>query len=159
MSRYYNVGGQNIDSVLSCYGEEKKIEIISVPIQTVAVGQNVLFSQTAVKGGCAERHRGGSGQVTLTKPGRYLVTFSGNLAVPTGETPGEVSVGIAQAGEIIPGTAMRATPGAVDQYFNVSAQTYVNVYCNCCETVSVENAGAIPVNVQDANISVVRVCG
>ena len=25
------------------------IEIISVPIQTVAVGQNVLFSQTAVK--------------------------------------------------------------------------------------------------------------
>lgn len=135
------------------------IEIISVPIQTVAVGQNVLFSKTAVKGGCAERHRGGSGQVTLTKPGRYLVTFSGNLAVPTGETPGEVSVGIAQAGEIIPGTVMRTTPGAVDQYFNVSAQTYVNVYCNCCETVSVENAGAIPVNVQDANLTGVRVCG
>ncbi len=135
------------------------IEIISVPIQTVAVGQNVLFSQTAVKGGYAERHRGGSGQVTLTKPGRYLVTFSGNLAVPDGQTPGEVSVGIAQSSEIIPGTIMRATPGAADQYFNVSAQTYVNVYCNCCEAVSVENAGAIPVNVQDANLTVVRVCG
>lgn len=135
------------------------IEIIGVPIQLVGIGQNVLFPQRAVKGGCAERHRAGSGLVTLLKPGRYLVTFSGNIAVPTGETVGEVSVSIARGGEAIPGTAMRATPAAVDQYFNVSAQTYVDVYCGCCETVSVENTSTIPVNVQDANLTAVRVCG
>lgn len=135
------------------------IEIINTTPQTVAVGQNVLFAQTAVKGGCAERHRGGSGQVTLVKPGRYLITFSGNVAVPDGGTVGEVSLGIARAGEIIPGTVMRATPVAVEQYFNVSAQTYVDVYCNCCETVSIENAGTIPVSVDNPNLTAVRVCG
>lgn len=135
------------------------IETIGVPVQEVGNGQNVLFPQTAVKGGCAERHRAGSGLVTLLKPGRYLVTFSGNLAVPDGQTVGEVSVGIARGGEVIPGTIMRATPAAVGQYFNVSAQTYVDVYCGCCENVSVENSGTIPVNVQDANLTAVRVCG
>lgn len=135
------------------------LEIINVPIQTVNVGQNVLFGQTAVKSGCAERHRGGSGQITLVKPGRYLVTFSGNIAVPTGQTVGEVSLGIAKDGEVLPGTVMRETPAAVEQYANVSAQTYVDVYCGCCATVSVENSGTIPVNVQDANLTAVRVCG
>lgn len=135
------------------------IEIIETDIQLVNIGQNVLFPQTAVKGGCAERHRAGSGLVTLLKQGRYLVTFSGNIAVPAGQTVGEVSIGISRGGEVIPGTTMRATPAAVDQYFNVSAQTYVDVYCGCCENVSVENNGIIPVNVQDANLTAVRVCG
>lgn len=135
------------------------IEIISAPVQEIATGQNVLFTTTAVKGGCAERHRGGSGMITLLKPGRYLVTFSGNIAVPTGQTVGEVSVGIARGGEVMPGTVMRATPAAVDEYFNVSAQTYVDVYCGCCENISVENNSDIPVNVQDANLTAVRVCG
>lgn len=135
------------------------IEIINVPIQKVEVGQNVLFNQTAVKGGCAERHRGGSGLITLLKPGRYLVTFSGNIAVPAGETVGEISMGIARGGEVIPGTIMRVTPTVVNRYFNISAQTYVDVYCGCCENVSVENSSGIPVNVQDANLTAVRVCG
>lgn len=135
------------------------IETIGVPIQLVGIRQNVLFPQTAVKGGCAERHRAGSGLITLLKPGRYLVTFFGNIAVPTGQTIGEISVGIARDGEIIPGTIMRVTPAAVNQYFNVSVQTYVDVYCNCCEDVSVENNSTIPINVQDANLTAVRVCG
>lgn len=135
------------------------IEIIGTDIQTVNVGQNVLFPLTTVKGGCAERHRTGSGLITLLKPGRYLVTFSGNIAVPTGQTVGEISVGIARGGEVLPGTIMRVTPAAVEQYFNVSAQTYVDVYCNCCENASVENTSIIPINVQDANMTAVRVCG
>lgn len=135
------------------------IETIGVPIQLVGIRQNVLFPQTAIKGGCAERHRPGSGLITLLKPGRYLVTFSGNIAVPTGQTVGEISVGIARGGEIIPGTIMRVTPAAVNQYFNVSAQTYVDVYCNCCEDISIENNSTIPINVQDANLTAVRVCG
>lgn len=135
------------------------IEIIGTAAQEVAVGQNVLFALTATKGGCAERHRAGSGLITLLKPGRYLVTFSGNIAVPTGETAGEVSVGISRSGEIIPGTIMRATPAAVEEYFNISAQTYVDVYCGCCENVAVENNSTIPIDVQDANLTAVRVCG
>lgn len=58
-------------------------------LQTVEPNQSVLFNESAVKSGCAERWREGSGQVTLTQPGRYLVTFSGNIAVPTGGTAGK----------------------------------------------------------------------
>lgn len=135
------------------------IELTNAAVQIVAVNQSVVFAQTAVHGGCAERHRAGSAQLTLLKPGRYLVTFSGNISVPTGTTAGEVSLGIARDGEIIGGTVMRATPAAVEQYFNVSSQTYVDVYCNCCATISVQNAGTIPVQVDSPNLTAVRVCG
>ena len=99
------------------------IELVNTAPVTVPVGQSIPFSVVATKGGCAERHRAGSAQITLAKPGRYLVTFSGNVAVPTGETVGEVSLGIARDGEILGGTVMRATPAAVEQYYNVSSQT------------------------------------
>ena len=45
--------------------------------QTVAIGQSVVYNVEAAKGGCAERHRAGSAQLTLVKPGRYLVSFAG----------------------------------------------------------------------------------
>lgn len=135
------------------------IELINITPVTVPVGQAIPFSLTSAKGGCAERHRSGSSQITLAKPGRYLVTFSGNISVPTGTTVGEVSLGIARDGEIMSGTVMRATPAAVNQYMNVSGQTYVDVYGCCCEKVSIKNAGAIPVQVDNPNITAVRVCG
>lgn len=135
------------------------IELVNTTPVIVPVGQSIPFANTAVKGGCAERHRAGSAQVTLTKPGRYLITFSGNISVPTGTTVGEVSLAIAREGENIGGTVMRATPAAVNQYFNVSGQTYVDVYCNCCEHISIRNAGTIPVQVDNPNITAVRVCG
>ena len=77
------------------------IELVNTAPVTVPVGQSIPFSVVATKGGCAERHRAGSAQITLAKPGRYLVTFSGNVAVPTGETVGEVALGIARDGEIL----------------------------------------------------------
>ncbi len=134
-------------------------------LQTVVPGQDVLFNNAAVKSGCAERWRGGSGQVVLTQPGRYLVTFSGNVAVPTGGTAGEVSLGIALQGEAIYGSVMRATPAAAGEYFNVSTQHYVDVprVCcgggGCCQTVTIQNTGAAAVSVDNANITAVRVCG
>ena len=97
------------------------IELVNTTPVTVPVGQSIPFSAVATKGGCAERHRAGSAQITLVKPGRYLITFSGNVAVPTGETVGEVALGIARDGEILGGTVMRATPAAVEQYFNASS--------------------------------------
>lgn len=68
------------------------IELVNTTPVTVPVGQSIPFSAVATKGGCAERHRAGSAQITLVKPGRYLITFSGNVAVPTGETVGEVAL-------------------------------------------------------------------
>lgn len=138
------------------------IELIQTQVVTVPVGQSVPFDQTVAKGGCAEYHRTGSANIRLLKPGRYLVTFSGNIAVPTGETVGEVSLGIAADG-ILAGSIMRATPAAVEEYFNVSTQHYVDVpVCcgnTCCVDVSVQNTSDIPVLVDNANITAVRVNG
>lgn len=140
------------------------IELTNTIAQTIPVGDSVLYNTTSVKSGCAERHRSGSGQITLSGAGRYLVTFSGNVSVPTGGTVGEVALAIAQQGEAIQGTVMRATPAAVEEYFNVSTQTYVDVFNNCtggtcCQTISVENVGTIPVQVDNPNFTAVRVNG
>lgn len=135
------------------------IELINAAVQTVPVGQSVVYNSTAVRSSCGkERHREGSAFVTLLPPGRFLVTFSANIAVPTGETVGEVSLGITQDGEILGGSVMRATPAAVEEYFNVSSQHYVDTYCQCCVNVGVQNTGTIPVLVDNPNITVVRVC-
>lgn len=131
-------------------------------IQLVAVNQNVQFTDTPVCGNCNIMHREGSGIVSLRAPqnrcARYLVGFSGNIAVPTGETVGAISVAIAIDGEPLLSTQMIVTPAAVDEYFNVSSQAYINVPCGCCVTVAIENTSDIPINVQNANLTVARTC-
>lgn len=135
------------------------IELINTAVQTVAVGQSVVYNATAVRSTCGkERHREGSAFVSLLPPGRYLVAFSGNIAVPTGGTVGEISLGITQDGEVLGGSIMRVTPAAVNNYFNVSTQHYVDTYCQCCVNVGVENTSTIPILVDNPNLTIVRVC-
>ena len=154
INRYYQ-GAANVAPIRK---EDNMIELINTAAQTVPIGQSVVYNSTAVRGGCAERHREGSAQIVLTKPGRYLVSFSGNIAVPTGETVGEISLALTYDGEVLGGSTMRVTPAAVEEYFNVSTQHYVDVFCNCCVTVTVENTSTIPVLVESPNITAVRVC-
>lgn len=136
------------------------IELINTAVQTVPAGQSVVYNTAAVRSSCGrERHRAGSAFITLLPPGRYLVTFSGNIAVPTGGTVGEISLAITQDGEVLGGSIMRATPAAVEEYFNVSTQHYVDTYCQCCVNVGVQNTSGIPILVDNPNITVVRVCG
>lgn len=139
------------------------IELIQTEVVTVPVSQSIPFNRVVAKGGCAEYHRAGSANIRLLKPGRYLITFAGNIAVPISETAGEISLGIAADGSILSGSIMRATPTIVERYFNVSTQHYVDVpaCCGnvCCVDVSVQNTADIPVLVDNANITAVRVCG
>lgn len=137
------------------------MEITNVELQTVALGGNVIFDETPI---CPTRcitHREGSGIVRLNGAygngrARFLVSFSGNIQIPTGGTVGEISVAIAVDGEPLLATQMIVTPAAVENFFNVSAQTYIDVPCNCCVTVAVENTSAQAIEVQNANLIVVR---
>ena len=136
------------------------IELINTTVQTVAAGQSVVYNAAAVRSKCGpERHRNGSSFITLKQPGRYLVSFSGNIAVPEGETVGEISLGVTQDGEVLGGSLMRVTPAAIEEYFNVSTQHYVDVYCGCCVNVGVLNTSDIPVLVDNPTLTAVRVCG
>ena len=82
--------------------------------------------------------------------------FNGNVAVPTGETVGAVSLALALNGEALQGGVMTVTPAAVEEFFSVSAMIYVDVPCNCCYTLSVKNISTIPVTVDDANLVTIR---
>ena len=139
--------------------ENAMIELINTAVQTVPIGQSVVYDNAVYRSrGGSETYRGDGGQIKLTRPGVYRVTFDGNIAVPTGGTVGEISLGITQDGEVLNGTIARVTPAAVEEYFHVSAQTLVVVTCNCCVPVAVRNTSDIPILVDNPNINVVRVC-
>ena len=139
------------------------MEITANAIQTVGVGQVVIFTETAVPGNISMIHREGSGLVGLRGltngqlRARFLVNFSANIAVPTGETVGPISLAIAINGEPVATSTMISTPAAVEEYNNVSAGIFIDVPVGCCSQVSVENTSTIPVDVQNANFMIERV--
>lgn len=138
------------------------MEITANALQVVEANQNVIFTETAVCGSNSIIHREGSGLVSLRGitnqcRARFKVFFSGNIAVPTGETVGPISLAIAVNGEGVGPTTMIVTPAAVEQFFNVASAIYLDVPCGCCSQISVRNISDIPVNVQNANLIVERV--
>ena len=138
------------------------MEIIANAVQTVLANQNVYFTDTVVDGNNCINHRDDSGLVSLKGltnqcRARYKVSFSGNVAVPTGGTAGAISVAIAIDGEAVLSSAMTVTPTVVDAYFNVSSAIFVDVPRGCCTTVSVQNIGTASINVANANLIVERV--
>ena len=138
------------------------MEIIANALQTVPANQNVYFTDTVICGGCSITHRDDSGLVTLRGNtnqcrARFRVSFGANIAVPTGETVGPISLAIAIDGEAVQATTMTVTPAAVEQFFNVFSAVFIDVPKGCCMTVSVRNISEVPVDVQNANLIVERV--
>lgn len=137
------------------------MEIIADAVQTVNAGQNVYFTDTVICGNNSITHRSNSGLVTLRGltdqcRARYRVTFGGNIAIPTGGTVGAIQLAIAIQGEAIPATTMIVTPAAVENFFNVHADTFIEVPRGCCITVAVENTSTTAILVENANLTVVR---
>ena len=110
--------------------------------QTVAPGQNVVFTGSVPEGGVrGVRRRTGSGIVTLrgTQCGaQRIVRFTGNIAIPDGGTAGEISAAITLDGEVLPASEMIVTPAAAGDFWNVSAQALFLAGC-CCDSVAVRN--------------------
>lgn len=148
------------------------VEFSANAFQTVNPGETVVFTTTKVP--CTRgfvRNREGSGDFLLSgwvPNGRggcccnnqnsalYNVGFSANIAVPTGETVGPISVAIAINGTTIPTSTMIVTPAAVEEFFNVSVDKIIPIWNGCCQTVSVRNTSEIPILVQNANITFSR---
>lgn len=126
--------------------------------QTVAVNEAVIYNTHTVKTCKAcEKWRNGTGRVKLLGSGRYVVTFSANVTIPTGIDPADVILAITQGGDSISGAIMRTTPAVADRYYNVAVQTYVDVVC--CDSISVENIGTTNIIVDNPNLTVARVRG
>lgn len=105
-------------------------------------------------------HREGSGILTLRAPVkgcqsffRYLISYSGNIAIPTGQDVGQIQIGFEVTGEPERGTVAKVTPAAVEDFFNVSAQKYLTVPGGCCYNISLDNLSNIPI-IGDDQVSV-----
>lgn len=137
------------------------MEITGITLQTVAAGEDVAFTETAVNGTKCIVHRTGSGIIKLRGitnqcKARFLVSYSGNIQIPTGGTVEAISLAITVDGEPLQSTRMIVTPAAVLNMFNVSAQAYVDVPCGCCSTVAVQNTSTQAIEVQNSNLIAVR---
>ena len=139
-------------------------EYVYNPIQEVEDGQNVLLQDSIPCNRGYVIHRNGSGILTLrgivnnpcAKFARYKVEFNGNIAIPTGGTAGEISLALAIDGEPLQTSRARVTPTVVNAYFNVTSVANITVPAGCCLTISIENTSGVPINVQNANLTVDR---
>ena len=140
-------------------------EWTATAVQTVNPGESVVFTENPVP--CNRgfvRNREGSGNFLLSgavprsacgccaKSAVYLVDFGANIAIPTGGTVGEISVALTLDGGTLPASTMRATPAAVEQFFNVSRAANAEVWAGCCQTLTVRNTSDQPILVESANI-------
>ncbi len=82
--------------------------------------------------------------------------FGANIAVPTGGTAEEISLGIAINGVTIPASEMTVTPAAVEEFFNVSREITADIWAGCCEVVSVRNLSDQPILMRNATIDITR---
>lgn len=145
-------------------------EWTSVAVQTVNPGESIVFTENSVpctRGYILHRNDSGaflmkgvatngySGCNCCCRPQvvNYDVDFGANIAVPTGQTVGEISVAFALDGNALSGTEMVVTPAAVEEFFNVSRDANVSIWKGCCQTLSIRNTSTIPILVESANIT------
>lgn len=138
-------------------------EYTNVSVTEVAAGQNVPFTETAVKGNACIVHREGAGNVTLrgaTQQCRalYRVSYGGNIAIPTGGTVEAITAALAVDGEPLASATATVTPAAVENYFNIYVSALVAVPRGCCVTVAMRNTSAQAVDFANSNMTIDRVC-
>ena len=98
---------------------------------------------------------------------RYVVEFTGNVAIPTGGAITPVATAIVVSGEQKVGSRSIYTPTVVDAYGNVTSRAVVTVPRGCCFALSVEyvngavnDPAATPtplINVVDGSLSITRI--
>lgn len=138
------------------------MELTAPAFQQVGTNQHVLFTNTTICGPDSVVHRNGSGIITLRGLGcqcraRFKVNFGANIDIPAGGTAGPISVAISINGEPLESTRMIVTPAALNQFFNVNREVYIEVPKGCCSQISVQNTSGTNIGVQNASIIVERV--
>lgn len=138
-------------------------EFVNSSIVTVAAGQSVPLTETAVKGSNCILHREGSSNVTLrgaTNQARalYRVSYGGNICIPDGGTVEAITAALAIDGEPLVSATATVTPAAVENYFNIYVSALVAVPRGCCVTVAVRNTSAQAVDFANSNMAIDRVC-
>lgn len=151
-------------------------EYSAIAVQTVNPGESIVFTATASP--CRRgfvRHNDGSGNFLLNgwvpnngycqccgnqATADYLLDFGANIAIPTdgtpAGTPGEISVAFSIDGGTDQASTMRVTPAALGEFFNVSRSKEIDIFSNCCQTITIRNTSDQPILVQEATLRITR---
>ena len=137
-------------------------EFIYNDVQLVEAGNNVLFNDSIACKSGQVIHRNGAGVLTLKGKtnncyAQYQVTFNGNIGLPTGATPGETSIALALEGEPILTSRAIFNAYSAGPYGNVTSTAIIKVPKCCCFSLSVKNTSGVPINVQNANLTISRI--
>jgi len=90
---------------------------------------------------------------------RYRVTYTGNIAVPTGGTVAPIAVAIALNGEQRMASRAITTPAAVDEYGNVTSTAIITVPRGCCFSVSVRYVSGVTDGTTTPPVSINQING
>lgn len=137
------------------------INSIAQATQAVAVNGDVVFTSSPVRTKSSNQpcgwlqHADGTGIFTLTKPGIYEVMYNANI---TSADTGQASLVLENNGVAIPGTQSIYTVATASALGNLSASTFVQVSCGEQETITLVNNSTLALNVQDANITIKKLC-
>ena len=144
-------------------------------VETVALNSPIQFLDSIPCNKGYVFHQNGTGIFTLrgivNNPcgcfARYVVEFTGNIAIPEGGEVTPIATAIVVSGEERTGSRSIFTPAAVDEYGNVTSRATVDVPRGCCFNVSVEyvngtvnDPATVPtplINVIDGSLSINRV--
>ena len=139
-------------------------EYSRIDLQTVDVDENILFNngfRACHKGFIS--HRDDSGVFFLKGSSNgcraiYRVKFQANVAIATGGTVEPISIALTINGEQLGNATAIVTPVAIGDFWSVSVETFIDIPCSCCVTVSVENTSdTTAIEVENANIIIDRV--
>jgi hypothetical protein len=136
-------------------------------VQTVAVDENILFlnGNRCCKKGLII-HNDASGVFRVKGVSNccktiYKVHFNANVAVSDAADGGvlePISVAITQNGEVLRNAISTVTPAAIGDFFNVSVETFIELPCGCCDTITVRNiSDTTTIDVVNANLIIDRV--
>ena len=88
----------------------------------------------------------------------YKVRFNANIAIAAGGTVEPISVALTQNGEVLRNAVATVTPAAIGDFWNVSFETFIELPCGCCDTITVKNISTTTaIDVINANIVIDRV--
>lgn len=139
------------------------MELVTTGVQTIQPNEDVLFTAVSVPGSPSIIWRAGSGIVTLRglfnrQPrARFKVNYGANVALDPEAEVEPISIAIAVNGETITPSRAIVTPAAVEEYWNVFRELYLDVPTGCCTSVSIRNLSTQPITLQDGNFIIERV--
>lgn len=143
------------------------VEYSYIPSQIVEEGESILFfnGDRCCKKGLIT-HGDSSGVFRVKGVANccktiYKVHFNANVAVAPAVDGGvlePVTVALTQNGEVLRNAVATVTPAAIGDFWNVSFETFLELPCGCCDTITIRNISeTTAIEVTNANLIIDRV--